>query len=488
MDSSDHFTENSLRNEYFHRERKAPSSLASRIASSASGLARNAVGSSSAHDLPTTLSSGSGVRSKLPNGPSSSSHSHWLENLPVRSGRFGTLQPSSSHSSFRSSPTQETRNHDFEEFLSPSQATFDSGGEVLPHDPWTHQLSQDASNNWTFSGLPASQHSLQPIQSCDDGTEVRLLLSDPRYSLETDTRDIEMIDDDMEETSRGLFEVEFSAEEQRSVMHIKSVLPPAPEHRPISTDNPLSLNPHWTQVDHYQEPSASDWVDVLNGYIDNVWGPNSHAAVQLKKLRHEDLEDGIAKWSNRQLDGQALSRLKMVLGHMVEKTQIRSTIQEAQSSSQTSFDTAVRQEVGATWSTTPSFALPQTSFQPLSKDHVTKLAAQSAVYQEVMRTNEQQQTHRPQHQPLRRDSPMAEQGMDEELSRPEFHCPWIRCHQRFTNAIELHQHTTAHAQYSCPHEDCTSQFQSHQEWADHITGPHHDLLEFSIRAPIAAEG
>ncbi|KAF2874897.1 hypothetical protein BDV95DRAFT_563883 [Massariosphaeria phaeospora] len=87
-----------------------------------------------------------------------------------------------------------------------------------------------------------------------------------------------------------------------------------------------------------------------------------------------------------------------------------------------------------------------------------------------------------------RDSLMEDQSMDDEdLEAPTFHCPWIRCHQHFNDAMELRLHRHAHPEYVCPHEDCTAQFRDHKEWVEHIAEPHHDLLENPVRTLISCD-
>ena len=92
--------------------------LASRVASSATCLAKNVIGRSRADELPVLLASGSGLGNKASYGSSSNSNLKWIEGLPTRSSQSTHSHPESCYESFRSTSKKRAQEDEFEVFMS----------------------------------------------------------------------------------------------------------------------------------------------------------------------------------------------------------------------------------------------------------------------------------------------------------------------------------------------------------------------------------
>lgn len=494
---------------------KEPANFSSRIASSASRLAKDVIGPSGASELPNSLSSGAGLGGKLQSGPSSSTQSHWIESLPSRSRGPGltTGHVNPTNESFRSSPTQKFENAEFEEFLHPSCPSFLpelTRGSQSP-ESWTNEFRHRSIDQ---SGITYASDRF-PVHY-DDGAEVRMLLSDPSFDLQPDYMDFEM-GDDIEANADDLFGSKLSPGEQQAADRIRSSLPAPSTHQPIPRTNPLnlipgvmglSLNPHTEATPEriaelLSDLGGSGWEDVLDRYTDDVWGESLQRFVA-ESIEQGQLPQNIGNADRIQLDGQALTRLKMILGHVAEEASSRSIDQQnpfLQQNMEKIGQARVNSIRAHTQIHTPN-ELGLAGFNqympaaPILQQHQAMASNASSMaheqtqhshYQHTQSITEQAAERSIKGQQSRRDAPMANESADEEFSTPAFHCPWIRCHQRFNDARELRFHTSSHTQYACPHEDCTAQFQCHEEWADHITGPHHDLLEHRSMTPISSD-
>ncbi|OCL11609.1 hypothetical protein AOQ84DRAFT_184026 [Glonium stellatum] len=501
---------------------KASPSLASRIASSASSLAKEFGESTSGNELSNSLASTPSLSSKLQNGSSSSTPSTWTETFPLRNGRpAANGRSSNGHTlpideGFRSPSFQHPQDQDFNDFLEGKSGFFHNAmltaNQNLPswtgefqHQPWSNGYYSDGTVN--PSGPTAGYHGM--YSEYDDGADVRMLLSDPDFMMDTHSTDA--IEESSEQTAMDLFGEEYSPGEERAADRIKASLPPPPTHQPILPDNPLNLKPDFapftaTNAAFYQDiPEAtsnlgsedesymyfttqsererliSEWDEVLNSYTDEVWG---HMLPAVKEARSQLKE---VKSGSKRLDNKAVTRLRMILGHVVQSA--HSSLTNKQTSSVDSSSQALRQQgiVDNTWESTQEngtqnagVGVHQPFLNRSKTNQVTQLySSESSIRDEMLA----EKIHRIEHRhEQRKDSPMMEREADDEVSVPTFHCPWIRCHQRFNNATELRLHTSVHTQYACPHEHCIASFQSHEEWAEHIKGPHHDLLDTGFRS------
>lgn len=453
-----------------HQNRKEPSSLVLRIASSASGLAKEFGGSSSGNELHNSLASASSLSSKLQNGSSSSSPSTWTETFPLRNGRSvangrlpnGHALPSDE--SFRSISFQHSQDQDFDDFLEGKSNFFHdtmlNGNENLPS--WTGEFQYLSLSNGYYSeesissnGPASSHHSGYP--EYDDGAEVRMLLSDPDFMVDTRPADI-MMEDSVEQTATNLLGDEYSPDEKRAADRIKESLPPPPVHQRISPDNPLNLKPEFTQptatnsafyqdipgmtstlgsrdesymyfaTQSEREHWVSEWDDVLNSYTDEVWGQMLPAVKEARSQLEE------VKAGSKRLDNNAVTRLRMILGHVAQSA--NSSLAYEQTSSLGNSSQALRQQdmVESTWGNEQE-NFPQSScvefHRVFSSGHAASKEAQlhssgSSIHNEMLTEKIHRNGYKHEQ---RKDSSMMGREVDDEISIPEFHCPWVSCHQ-----------------------------------------------------------
>jgi len=299
-------------------------SMASKIVASASTLAKDMVGTSGANDITNSLVSGSGLSHKSQqessSAGSSAGSSAWAERLPSRTRDGSSEQAPQTSSpgdreSFRTLAPESTEEFHMTEFL---------------QQPSMHDL-QGANPQWLqeFAQVSTEEPQPSPVRSWgkapkeiplaapgvqyDDGTEVRFLLSNPAFSYEADPLELttEEIADDG--NVMDLFGNSLSAEELQAASQVKSAMPAAPVHRPVPTDHYLNLIPDFlsfeTSDGHHL---LSEWDCVLNHYSDEVWG-DALPAVKAARAEIQEVKAGA-----QPLDSKAVSRLKMILGHVVQ--------------------------------------------------------------------------------------------------------------------------------------------------------------------------
>ncbi|KAF2146709.1 uncharacterized protein K452DRAFT_69584 [Aplosporella prunicola CBS 121167] len=281
-------------------------SVASRIAASASGLAKDLVGGSGANDASATLASGSGLASKSQGASSAAGPSTWSETLPARQSgssssnlqNGGLTQP---REGFRENLnySQQASGSDLDAFISGEgtdtsyQFNLGQGASNLTNGninsgvpSWSQEFQQPAhsvSTNGSLDRYPlTSRLPLEQLENAmaetglsreqledtmfrrqqekiatggmngswghasntnyDDGADVRNLLSSPDFSAEDHPSEITM-EDPTPNTVNDLFGQNFTPEEKEAVDKIKSSLPPPPVHGQVSTENPFNLRP-----------------------------------------------------------------------------------------------------------------------------------------------------------------------------------------------------------------------------------------------------
>lgn len=457
-------------NENSHSKDKEPS-LASRIASSASGLTRGVVGSSSANSFASSLPSGSGLSSKLQNASSSSSTT-WSENLPSRplpSGLNGQSTHGSVHAggeSFRSSVTHLKHSQDMDAFQDshvqlPTLMEYADAGSSSSWATQFHRQPPGSSSNLPSSlgvhyqgrnGVTENDYG-HPVDY-DDGAEVRMLLSDPSFMADTVPSDM-MMEDTTEQTPADLFGENFSAEEQQIAEKIKATLPPPATHSVIWPDNPLNLrpefaalaasNPHLAQelielastigdgAQSYVDPVMqqhllNEWQDVLNSYTDEVWGD----FLPVVKAAREQLAE--VKAGTERLDTKAVARLKLILGHVVQGSTSNTAYAQTSMGNQSQASMSEQQnrqsfrEKSLYTYNAQSLEVNQELYQLATNVHVNGQGANG----EYARQNgsAMHEAARPS-QTNRTTQHIPQEPKDTEL--PTFYCPWVSCHEVTTN-------------------------------------------------------
>jgi hypothetical protein len=146
-------------------------SLASRVASSTTCLAKNVVGCSRVIELPTSLASGSGLGSKASAASFPVSESNSMADLPTRSTQSSMYSSSgSSNTSFRSTSKEKAQEDEFEAFMStctPISTGVDSAVSAFSAPSILADETGNIDSNWKLSTY--SQH---PSTSTFDWTAV----------------------------------------------------------------------------------------------------------------------------------------------------------------------------------------------------------------------------------------------------------------------------------------------------------------------------
>ncbi|KAF2806760.1 uncharacterized protein BDZ99DRAFT_465553 [Mytilinidion resinicola] len=439
-----------------------PTSLTSRIASSASGLARNLIGAPRGNELQGQLASASGISSKLANGSSSSaSQSVWSEGFPSRPPQqFSNSSSENAYAynngeSFRSTSNQ-TNDQEFNDFLNSSNLNNPDGHASQQH---TNLRAVDFQNqaglnhySWDRLAKPADalERDRSQGQTFDDGAEVRMLLADPSFQPAWEEAEV-MTAAPVEDPAMDLFWENFSPNEQRAADRIRSALPAPPVHGQVSSQNPLNLRPDFESlISHMQSELdseevsniegmntprrrqlASEWDGVLNGYTDEVWG-NMLPAVKEARSQLEEVKAG-----SERLDSTTITRLKMILGHVVQSAdpsllnlRAPSTAGSSQAQGQRSGAMSGIAQLGT--STNQAAYVNEAQRDDYRVSHVANAQRfDSLTHSERTLVQNQANGHQLRRQQARQGSAMEEVGEDH-FREVAFHCPWISCHEAST--------------------------------------------------------
>jgi hypothetical protein len=205
------------------------------------------------------------------------------------------------------------------------------------------------------------------------------------------------------------------------------------------------------------EESSKTLRSPAHGFadVDNI--SQSQSRPFHRQSHHDFVSESV------QANGHPLTRLSMILDHITDTAQSLSSYQDL-SCSQAERTNFPHQSYSALR------GLDQMPFQGAGVQPTSEVVAQH--------TSDQKGTN---------ERKPDEKSMEEQTT-PPFHCPWIRCHQRFNDATKLSSHANGHTQYSCVHDDCVAQFSNHQDWSEHIAIPHHDLQEGSFPMTLVSSG
>lgn len=289
------------------------SSMASRVAASAAGLARSAFASPNQNELNQSAAaalSNSGKGQASSTGGSSA----WAETS--RTSQQPTFQTSSSNA-FRPSQNEEhirQSENEFSSFLdgidsfTPSQdsgAGHPEGLDVGFGAAWTQ--SQDRLN---LAPPGPAEYQTVVEQERHDGEEVLAILSAPGEVNDP----FEAPPEDDENYDWGL------TPEQLSKLRAmtKDILPPPEPHQAIAPSNQLNLVPHTDDTDFINASSQAavdvwrdQWEGVLTRYADEVWGGLLPLVREARK-EVEEMQSGEPQTT----EPKALRRLGAVLGHL----------------------------------------------------------------------------------------------------------------------------------------------------------------------------
>ncbi|KAI9714176.1 MAG: hypothetical protein M1828_001191 [Chrysothrix sp. TS-e1954] len=300
-------------------------SLASRIGTSATSLARDVVSRPSGASVTSTLSSTATGSEKPRLDPSaagavSGESSTWAQGGLRGSGldARSRLDDHADQQSFRgqSASNDIPRDHLVEEHA----AEYGLHNRTHPDSAYGQARDQttteDGSSIMDATHGPAAvsingAHWSQAEQS--DGVEVAQLLSDPR--LDTDDSLESVYADNAEEPSaQNLFGPDDpSVDQQGTRRMINDILPPPPSHPIVNSQAPQNLESEEDQFraleQEYKE--YKEWLDAMRNYTDDVWGPDlpqlREAREQVRQIEEED--HGVP-------NERALRRLGMLLRHI----------------------------------------------------------------------------------------------------------------------------------------------------------------------------
>lgn len=460
--------------------------MASRIAASASGLAKDLVGSSSGNDLTRTLASSSSMSGKSQSFQTSAGPSTWSETLPSRTNGHSSSasHPSNGaqggYESFRPPAPQHSEAFDMNDFLRGPEHRTELGALNAGIEPsWTAQFHHQSFQHSSFPTFSNDAHpTMDSILSYDDGAEVRALLSDSTFTADTYPTDVTM-EDPTEASISDLFPQNFSEEEQHAADRIRSSLPAPPVHRSVPHDHPLNLRPDFASFGaanpHLQQEIAelastlgsgeesyiyfttptqrghwlSDWDDVLNSYTDDVWG-ELLPAVQVARAQVKEAMAGAD-----QLDSKAVVRLKMILGHVIEKQASISTadvtesrVREAETDGleATSFRNGTHHSFLDATKSMNGFMngyAPQSTLHHQALPYHTRPGQADSVHPHLNRTqHHSKDVTRQNGHPEQRTATNEPREEEREIPIPDFHCPWISCHEVLSlNVVNHHGHS-----------------------------------------------
>lgn len=402
--------------------------------------------------------------------------STWTETLPSRTnGHVSSAHHSSngaqgSYEGFRQPASQFSEASDFDDFLRGSEQQNGSAALNASFEPsWTAQFQQQSFQHSSYLTFGTGAHTtMDSVLSYDDGAEVRALLSDPTFTADTYPTDVTM-ETPTEESVADLFPQNFSEEERRAVDSIRSSLPAPPAHRSMPHDHLLNLRPDaslgapnpYTQQEITEllrmfgsEPESymrfttpakpehwlSDWDDVLNSYTDEVWGELLPVVQEARKQVKEVMA------GTEQLDSKAVVRLKMILGHVMEKqasistanassaTRSRAREAEREGLEATSFRNGTRHSVSDATKSMNGFmngyaTAPSTLHHQALPYHARQGQTESAHLHPSATQHHPNDTVFQNGHPQQRTATNEPREEEKEIPIPDFHCPWISCHQ-----------------------------------------------------------
>jgi hypothetical protein len=296
-------------------------SLATRVIDSATGLARDLVGSGNGSLTSTLAASASASGKIVPSIPGRGAQQPSESLQSVQKNHVSSANGTVQDEAFRTSEVNSTVAEEYEQFQQSSNPFVENvsvkTNEAAPTQ-WANEFRQQS-------------HDVQAY-SQDDGLEVQLLLSDPYFVAMTD--DAVPEPDQTAADADDLFGGSFSVEEQEAAKELKADLPPVPIHQPVAADNPRNLVANFENIiaggdghtglvaiesgnvvhfhsEEQRKEWYSQWSGVLNQYTDEVWGD------MLPLVREEQKHAEAIKEGKENLDSKSVQRLNMILGHVV---------------------------------------------------------------------------------------------------------------------------------------------------------------------------
>lgn len=288
------------------------SSMVSRVAASATGLARSAFASPGGNHLSQSTAAalanaGKGQSSEAAGSSTWAESSRASHQATPQTGSSNAFRPSQNEEHIRQSEQEFSSFLDGIDAFTPSQDLADGH----PEDP-----SGGFNGAWTQSQPTVfpPEHRTIAEQEGHDGDDVLAILSSPDEidpSFEVPPEDIPMEDYDW-----GL-----APEQLTQLRAITKDLLPAPEpHAVPSPHNPLNLLPRADQTNLVNGESRESveawrdqWEDVLTRYSDEVWG----GLLPLVKEARKEVEE-LQSGEGPTMQPKALRRLGAVLGHLRE--------------------------------------------------------------------------------------------------------------------------------------------------------------------------
>lgn len=338
-----------------------PSSLASRIASSASGLTRDAFGSGAATGATSGLASSLASSEKAPASSSASAAASSSASTWAQGGLAATTLPSSRRrvtgtagESFRTASASQGEAGALDE----QKRSFleGQGSHVLSgSDAWVqefHERGVEARDPVGTDRHALNDNSIHYTEHPEDGADVVALLSNPAFSLDDNLADdLAMTQHNEAATAEDLFGADaLTPSEQSIAQQMRSSIPADNSTSPLAAQDPgrrlhqLSPNAEMLHESIAASPMiagtaasssssveqrgqwfrqwADQWEDVLGRYADEVWGaeqPGETGQIGTDRRKVDEAREAIRQTKEREdwwEDAAAVRRLKMVLGHL----------------------------------------------------------------------------------------------------------------------------------------------------------------------------
>ena len=287
-------------------------SIISRVAASATSLARSALANPNGKELSQSsaaalANSGKGHASSTGGGSAWAESSKTSQQLVSQPNLSNAFRPTQNEEHIRKSEDELSSFLDGIDTFKPSQNLGSEHHESLDSgfgQAWTR--SQASLN--TTSSKPVGYQTVAE-QELHDGEEVLAVISVPQ------DMDIPFeASEDNENYNWGLTHEQIS---QLRAM-TTDIFPPPEPHQPINPNNPLNLIPHVDDTDFINANSQAavdtwreQWQDVLTRYTDEVWG----GLLPLVKEARKEIE-GLQSGDEPTVQPKALRRLGAVLGHL----------------------------------------------------------------------------------------------------------------------------------------------------------------------------
>jgi hypothetical protein len=389
-------------------------------------------------------SPGASSSMKASPGASSSNSSYWAESSVTAASPNAILKDQ-----FRQNASFTENEQEFQQFSHQIRAPCSSWHETLNDQTWISSRNE-IQNHYRLSAQSENRRSFDGVFEHSDGADLYTLLDEPT-PVSNVFRPNSPLSSDHERTTKDLRLESVSQTEEKLGQHIEDCLQIPERYRYMTSEHPSALQPEFCslvadnpklaltiqeleanfqsgrdsplfRLDEIERARLLDsWSEVLDSYTEDVWGPLL-PVVKAAKSQVTDLRN-----SNSQFDNKAVARLKMILGHVVKDTSLEATTNY--NLSRTYLDNMGRQSdrhlgslqlPGISRQTHIQSSQGSMSIDQISHENATRTSKLGANMDNIQMAN------------TTRFAGQQQKGMDpsqddQNISLPEFHCPWVSC-------------------------------------------------------------